>query len=97
MRNRVVNSIGFKLAYDFFATSAASGTFWVAALNHESFDDAMKSKAVIKSALNKILKILGCDWGRLMVQFQLDIAVVFNVKNNHFLSSLRFVTIRYSA
>ena len=50
-----------KFIFDFVARPARASSSWVAALNHEAVNHAMKNNPIVKSLLHEFLKVAGSN------------------------------------
>lgn len=84
----VVNAVGLELSLYVPAGAAHSGALRVAALNHESLDDAVEDESVVKAALDKLFKVLTADGGVLGAKLQGDLLAVFHFDDYHVCNSV---------
>jgi hypothetical protein len=57
----IFDAVGQKLTFDGVSRSAHAGAVRAAALDHETWNHAVKGQAVIKAVLHKTDKIFHCD------------------------------------
>ena len=76
---RIFHAVGRKLALDGVLRAAGAVAVGVAALHHETGDDAVEGQAIVKPIIGQIHKVLYGNGGGVAVQLHGDGAVVLNV------------------
>ena len=79
MGQRIFHAVGRKLALDGVLRAAGAVAVGVAALHHETGDDAVEGQAIVKPIIGQIHKVLYGNGGGVAVQLHGDSAVVLNV------------------
>ena len=93
MGEGVIDPIGPEFAFDGVARSSGAVAARASALDHETFDDAVEGQSVIETLGNEGGEIIRGYRRRFAVEFDLDVAVVFDVENDHFLCPFLFLII----
>ena len=76
-------AVVLELALDAIAGATHAGTLGIAALNHETGDDAVKDEAVIEAAVHKAQEVVDGVRSNLRVELGLDDAAVFHLKGDY--------------
>ena len=79
MGQRIFHAVGRKLALDGVLRAAGAVAVGVAALHHETGDDAVEGQAIVKPVIGQVHKVLHGDGSGVAVQLHGDGAVVLNV------------------
>ena len=94
VRNIIGKAVCRKFALNLFLRTAHAVAHRIAALNHETLDDAVKSQTIIEALIHQLHEVCNGDRRGISVQLSSDRAIVLNVdlnivRRNHRVSSGR--------
>ena len=79
MRNIIFHTICRELTFDGLLRTAGSVSIGIAALDHESGDDAMESQTIVEAFICQIDKVGYRNRGSICIQFQRNSAIILHI------------------